>query len=463
MKHSAVLFFALSLLAAGRVAAFEFVERIYPADTKLKELRFVAKSDWAKENLKKVVVGYVRDDMRYMNDVKDDVHDDNNDYEKLPSRVEGDAIVVPDVILRGEFRHTFVIDLPEAKGRKRHCVLPVISLLPDLFALRPFKGSIHQHSKVSDGAGTPAQHIQYARTAGFDFVAVTDHGKYEQNPMAIAFAAETGCGIEVYPGEEMHSPGAALHSLCIGAPEKMSRKRTPEFGKEIAPKLAELKKRFPGTATEELRCTAEALWVVDNARKHGAKLIVYCHPQWVRANRLHALPIFNRIMLREAPFDAIEAVNGSVGKTGHRNAVNLAELYEMAAETGKVRPLTYGSDSHNPTKQWFFKRGFNLIFAPDASVDSFAEAVKTFHSVGAYSDHKDGPTIFFGPKRMVWYACFLRDIGFFVNHDKLAAQQAALLKKYIEGDKSVKPEIETLAKEIPASTETYFYKAAPKK
>ena len=38
---------------------------------------------------------------------------------------------------------------------------------------------------------------------------MTDHGKYEQNPIAAAFAAETGCGIAVYPGEEMHSPGAA--------------------------------------------------------------------------------------------------------------------------------------------------------------------------------------------------------------------------------------------------------------
>ena len=450
-----------ALVAVGRSAAFELVERIYPADTMLKELRFTAKSDWAKENIGKVVVRYVRDDSRFMNDPENGVHESG--WETLPHRVEGNEIVVPNVIFRGEFRHAFTVDLPKPEPKKRRPACLVISLKSDLFALRPFKGSIHQHSNVSDGRGTPAQHIQYARAAGFDFVSVTDHGKYAQNPAAIAFAAETGCGIAVYPGEEMHSPHGILHSICLGAPDKMTRGRSPEFTRDIAPILAELKKRFPDTAEYELQCTAEALWIVDNARRNGAKLLVYCHPQWVRANRLHAFPLFNRIMLREADFDAIEAVNGFAGRPGHRNMVGIAELYEMAAETGQVRPLTYGSDSHKPPQDWFYKLGFNLIFAPDPSLDSFAAAVKNFRSVGAFSDHRESPTLFYGPKRMVWYARFLRDIGFFKRHDWLAAQQAALLGRYIAGDKSVKPKIEELAQAISAARERFFHKPAPQK
>ena len=438
---------------------FELRARIFPADTEM-ELRFVARSRWAKKNLHRVEVGYIRDDARYMHGDPGELHPGDNDYEKLPHRVEGDTIVVPHVILRGEFRHAFVIDPPVGNWRQRHAPYPVMSLAPDIFGLRPYKGGIHQHSSVSDGKGTPSQHVGYARAAGFDFVSVTDHAKYAQNAEAIAFAAESGSGLAVYTGEEMHSPDTVLHSICLGASGPMSRLvRDEEFLRDTAPMLAELKARFPEAAELELQCAAEARWLCERARKSGARLLVYCHPQWIRRSRIHAFPLFNELMLREGDFDAIEAINGYAGKPSHRNMVNAAMLYEMAAETGRKRAFTYGSDSHKPATEWFYKRNWNLFFGPDASLDSFCDAVKSFHSVCGVAD-REGETLFYGPTRFVSYARFLRDIDFFGEHDRLAAKQAELLLDYCAGRKSLKPEIEELAREITASTERYFWSAS---
>ena len=440
-------------------ADFELPARIYPADTEL-ELRFTARSRWAKKNLHRVEVGYIRDDARYMHGDSGELHPGDNDYEILPHRVEGDVIVVPHVILRGEFRHAFVIDPPVNHWRQRHASYPVMSLAPDIFDLRPYKGGIHQHSVVSDGVGTPSQQVGYARAAGFDFVSVTDHAKYEQNAEAVGFAAETGCGLEVYVGEEMHSPSAVLHSICLGAPAVMSRlKRDGEFARDIEPALTKLRAEYPGAAPYELQCIAEALWLIDRARRSGAKLLVYCHPQWVRRNRVHAFRLFNEYMLNHADFDAIEAINGYAGKPSHRNMVNVAMLYEMAAETGRKRAFTYGSDSHAPETEWYYKRNWNLIFAPDASLESFCRAVKSFHSVCGIAD-RVGETLFYGPSRFVSYARFLRDIGFFDEHDRLARKQAALLRRCCAGKRWRKSEIENLARAIDASTERYFWKAS---
>ena len=436
---------------------FELRERIFPADTEM-ELRFTARSRWAKKNLPRVEVGYIRDDARYMHGDPGELHPGDNDYEILPHRIEGDTIVVPHVILRGEFRHAFVIDPPVENWRQRHAPYPVMSLAPDAFGLRPYKGGIHQHSSVSDGVGTPSQQVGYARAGGFDFVSVTDHAKYAQNAEAIGYAAETGCGLEVYVGEEMHSPATVLHSICLGAPEAMSRlKRDEEFARDIAPELTRLREEYPDAAEYELQCIAEALWLIARARKSGAKLLVYCHPQWIRRSRIHAFPLFNEYMLRRADFDAIEAINGYAGKPSHRNMVNAAMLYEMAAETGRKRAFTYGSDSHQPETEWFYKRNWNLIFAPDASLDSFCDAVKSFHSVCGIAD-RVGETLFYGPSRFVSYARFLRDIDFFGEHDRLAQRQAELLRKYCAGVKSLKPEIEELARAITESTERYFWR-----
>ena len=63
---------------------------------------------------------------------------------------------------------------------------------------------------------------------------------------------------------------------------------------------------------------------------------------------------------------------------------------------------------------------------------------------------------FFGSWRLVKLATFLEDNGYWKKHDKLAAAQAPLLKKFLAGDKSVVPELKRLAAEIDALRKNYY-------
>ena len=49
---------------------------------------------------------------------------------------------------------------------------------PDLAALRPYKGDTHLHTNRSDGWDEPFDVACAYRAAGYDFIAVTDHGRY---------------------------------------------------------------------------------------------------------------------------------------------------------------------------------------------------------------------------------------------------------------------------------------------
>jgi len=56
--------------------------------------------------------------------------------------------------------------------------LTVLVLLPTLAGAEEYHcyfGNTHAHSTFSDGKGTPAEHFQLAKEAGYDFYAMTDH------------------------------------------------------------------------------------------------------------------------------------------------------------------------------------------------------------------------------------------------------------------------------------------------
>lgn len=58
------------------------------------------------------------------------------------------------------------------------------------------KGNLHCHTTLSDGTGTPASVIRHYANAGFDFLAITDHRRYN----AVNYAPVTG--LLILPGME---------------------------------------------------------------------------------------------------------------------------------------------------------------------------------------------------------------------------------------------------------------------
>ena len=54
----------------------------------------------------------------------------------------------------------------------------VYAVYDDLASRYPFRGDFHTHTCRSDGKDTPAFHCANYRRRGYDFIAVTDHGRY---------------------------------------------------------------------------------------------------------------------------------------------------------------------------------------------------------------------------------------------------------------------------------------------
>ena len=81
---------------------------------------------------------------------------------------------------------------------------------------RLLKGGLHCHTTRSDGRGTPEEVIRLHAEHGYDFLAITDHRKYNYRN----FAPETG--ITILPGMEMDRNLRSeygyrcFHTVCVG-------------------------------------------------------------------------------------------------------------------------------------------------------------------------------------------------------------------------------------------------------
>ena len=125
------------------------------------------------------------------------------------------------------------------------------------------KGGLHCHTTRSDGKGDPAEVIRLHKQNGYDFLAITDHRKYNYEN----FAPETD--ITILPGMEFDNairPDGTLrhfHTVCIG-PAKADGNGYAQD--ETLPS---------GTAKDQLEYQA---YLDDiHAKKN---LTIYCHPEW---------------------------------------------------------------------------------------------------------------------------------------------------------------------------------------
>jgi len=109
-----------------------------------------------------------------------------------------------------------------------------------------FRGNLHTHSDLSDGALPPQEVCRRYRAEGYDFISLTDHfiGEYGY-PVADtrAFHEE---GFTTIPGAELHSGamdnGELWHILAVGLPHDFTPPDAPGFhpveGQESGPEIA---------------------------------------------------------------------------------------------------------------------------------------------------------------------------------------------------------------------------------
>ena len=71
-------------------------------------------------------------------------------------------------------------------------------------------------------------------------------------------------------------------------------------------------------------------------------------------------------------------------------------------------------------------------------------------------DKKTDRPVYFGSWRTVQLVTFIFNSGYWKQHDDLTMKQSELIAKFLDGDKSVVPQIKELAKEIDALRESFY-------
>ena len=126
---------------------------------------------------------------------------------------------------------------------------------------RLLKGALHCHTTRSDGSGTPEDVIRLHAENGYDFMAITDHRRYNRRhygdtPMTILPGMEYDNTFENGRGFR------CFHTVCIGSDDE-----TNGFAHEQTFQS--------GTAANQHEYQPYLDWIHENGN-----LTIHCHPEW---------------------------------------------------------------------------------------------------------------------------------------------------------------------------------------
>lgn len=101
-----------------------------------------------------------------------------------------------------------------------------------------WRGNLHTHSDVSDGALSPDETARVYREAGYDFVAITDHFRPEYGFPVTDTRVLRSEGFTTLIGAELHAPrtevGQPWHIVAVGLPLDFEPPGEAETGPELA-------------------------------------------------------------------------------------------------------------------------------------------------------------------------------------------------------------------------------------
>lgn len=197
---------------------------------------------------------------------------------------------------------------------------------------KPFKGNLHLHTTHSDGAKTPLEAVQAYESAGYDFLAITDHRKvtildgYQGRMLLLP-------GIELdreLPG------GEVVHLLGIGMDQPLSYQAA-------------------GTAQGD----------VEAIRAAGG-LCYLAHPHW-SMNQVETVLALSGIA-------GAEIYNAVSVPPYNADRADSTHLLDLLAQKGSMLPTLANDDSHYYGLE--FARGFNLVYANSLTKDDVLLALK---------------------------------------------------------------------------------------
>lgn len=307
----------------------------------------------------------------------------------------------------------------------------------DLQNQYPFKGDLHMHSFFSDGEDSPRRMAQECRRKGFDFMALTDHGKYAPSAaLCREFSSMPELAMALYPGEEIHLPFHQAHILNIGGRQSVNElfAEAPEaFYDNI------LRQADPGEMPPQVDPYSfkSALWAFDRIHDFDG-MSVFCHPYWRRPSGYELSTDLTESLLRTHAFDALELVSGYPLQELDSNQLQLARYQEL-----KEKPPIVGVSDAHAAEDCLLGSFYTLVLAKNNQFESIRHGILSHQSVAA-DQIAPGPARLFGSYRLVKYFHFLQR-AFFPEHDVLARQESVRMEAWNgQGNHGLKPALDEL-------------------
>lgn len=337
---------------------------------------------------------------------------------------------------------------------------PVYCVEGDLVGRYPFRGDTHLHSTFSDGRQLPEVVCANYRRYGYDFLAITDHHRYQPSLRAIEFFRDVPTELCICPGEEVQLPPANglkndVHIINFGGLWSVNDLVPGAEVKELgtAPSVRSLEGSCPPSMdreaydalmqklTEEISVpegvdpmpAASCKWIFDQIRRAGG-LGIFAHPCWIN-DVYHVPDKLWRLMVREKWFDAFEVLGGE--SYFEHNGFQAVRYYEDRAD-GFRYPIVGASDSHNSnSSNGKAMVGATIVLSPENDREALIRSVRDFYSVAV--DNVSAEPRLVGDSRLVRYCWFLQEF-YFPGHDDLCSEEGRLMKQYAAGTEEEKQE-----------------------
>lgn len=372
----------------------------------------------------------------------------------LEWRLEDGTLMINGVFA-GEQEHVVTAEIIDEKNQNVKAIreFRLYSVKEDLYALRPFKGDFHIHSTRSDGKECPTYVAARYRQHGFDFIAISDHRKYEPSLEAISFWKRFDLDFQLYPGEEVHSPDNSVHIINFGASQSVNElfradeakyRREVKAIMETLPELESGLDPFPVAASE---------WVFERIRENGG-LAVFCHPYWYTTPNVICEALTSAIFQRRE-FDAFELIGGYYRHQSRSNNYQVARWVEERAK-GNRFPVVGASDSHGTDRfemgkdktrterldADLFDWNFTIVFAAENNVPGIVHAIRNYYSVAVSRYGEERPNLY-GDFRMVKYADFLLR-EYFPIQQSLSEPEGSLMLAHLAGERQAETALRAL-------------------
>jgi predicted metal-dependent phosphoesterase TrpH len=319
-------------------------------------------------------------------------------------------------------------DVPRLQGKaeKKILELRLYALEEDLFRQKPYRGDLHCHSMRSDGAESPPVIAANIRKAGYDFLAITDHEKFE--PSLEAMEAYRGVPVDLLllSGEEIcfNNSYDVIH-VCGKHSVREIIDKDPEACER---QLKEIMEGRKGEGEYNTREIAFCLWCRDEIHKADG-LMILPHPCWIYYRAYNIPYKMYEYLLRTKPFDAFELTGGN-NREEHQAQIN---FWQEMRSRGVSVPITGSSDNHRTVNGGYFDRSKMLAFCDSLEREKIMEAVRSGQVVAIEQYTGEELPRLYGSLRYTEYAFFLLN-EYFPLHDELCFEEGRLMKDYVCGD-----------------------------